>query len=165
MERTLIGIIFFKQVKCTLTYGGLSMYINETKIKVRYVETDQMGIVHHSNYFAWFEVGRTEFFEETGLSYREIEEQGIFFPLIESACQYKEGAKYQDEIIIKTWIQALGGVRATFYYEVIREKDYKTLATGKTVHAFVNRAFKPINLKKVNPKVWEKLEYLYSLEV
>jgi acyl-CoA thioester hydrolase len=144
--------------------GGLTMYINETKIKVRYVETDQMGIVHHSNYYSWFEVGRTEFFEQTGMSYGDIERQGILFPLIESGCIYKEGAKYQDELTIRTWIQELGNVRVTFCYEVIRDRDHKLLATGKTVHAFVNREFKPINLKKINKDLWEKLKVLIATE-
>ncbi|WHH60465.1 thioesterase family protein [Petroclostridium sp. X23] len=136
------------------------MYVNETKIKVRYVETDQMGIVHHSNYYPWFEVGRTEFFEQTGLPYAEIEQQGVLFPLIKSSCTYKEGAKYQDELTIKTWIQELSGAKGTFQYEVVRDRDGKIIAEGKTVHAFVNKAFRPINLKKVNPILWGRLQSL-----
>lgn len=140
------------------------MYVNETKIKVRYVETDQMGIVHHSNYYPWFEVGRTEFFAQSGMSYGDIEQQGILFPLIESGCVYKEGARYEDELTIRTWIVQLGGVKVTFGYEVIRDRDSKKLATGKTVHAFVNQDFKPVNIKKANKVVWEKMESLYTLE-
>ena len=137
------------------------MYINETKIKVRYVETDQMGIVHHSNYYAWFEVGRTEFFAYTGMSYRKLEEEGLFFP-IESQCIYKEAAKYEDELTIRTFIHELKGARITFNYDVIRNLDGKLLATGKTVHAFVNPQFKPINLKKFHPKVWVLLNDLFK---
>jgi len=139
------------------------MYVNETRLKVRYAETDQMGIVHHSNYYVWFEVGRTEFFNKTGMSYGDIEKKGLLLPLIESSCSYKEPARYEDEIIVRTWIEDLGAVRITFSYEVIREKDGKLLASGKTVHAFVNTNLKPVNLKKINRNVFESLEKLYLL--
>ncbi|MGV8984198.1 acyl-CoA thioesterase, partial [Clostridium sp.] len=64
------------------------MYINETKVKVRYVETDQMGIVHHSNYYAWFEVGRGEYITQIGMTYSEMEENNIMIPVLESSCKY-----------------------------------------------------------------------------
>lgn len=127
--------------------------LNETKIKVRYVETDQMGVVHHSNYYHWFEVGRTEFMNQIGMSYGEVEKQGIMMPLIETHCSYKVGAKYEEELIIKTKLAEMKGVRAIFGYEVIRESDGKLLAEGSTVHTFTNEQFKPINLKKENPKM------------
>ncbi|MCG8501553.1 MAG: acyl-CoA thioesterase [Firmicutes bacterium] len=137
------------------------MGLSETKIKVRYVETDQMGIAHHSNYYHWFEVGRTEFIGQIGMTYGEMEQAGVLLPLIESACTYKQGAKYEDELIIRTSIAQLTGARITFGYEVLREKDQKCLAMGKTVHAFVNGDFRPINLKKVNKTIWAGLESVY----
>jgi len=133
------------------------MYIHETKIKVRYAETDQMGIVHHSRYYPWFEEGRTEFILQTGITYGELERQGILLPVIETGCIYKAGAKYEDNLTVRTWIQELKGARITFFYEVIRDADHKLLAQGKTVHAFVNKNFKPINMKKVNGELWDKL--------
>lgn len=136
------------------------MYMNETKIKVRYVETDQMGIVHHSNYYAWFEVGRTEFISASGMNYREMEKQGVLLPLVESSCKYIQGAKYEDVLTIKTWIEELNGAKVVFNYHVIREEDNKVLAKGSTTHAFVNKDFKIINLKKKNGDVWELLEEL-----
>ncbi|NLJ87340.1 MAG: acyl-CoA thioesterase [Epulopiscium sp.] len=134
------------------------MYIHETKLKVRYVETDQMGVVHHSNYYVWFEVARTDFFEAIGLPYDRIEESGIMFPLIESGCIYKEGAKYADNIIIKSCIKEIKGMKFTFLYDVIREKDNKLLAKGKTVHVPVDKDMNLINLKKVNPKLLEEIK-------
>ncbi|MEA4828052.1 acyl-CoA thioesterase [Clostridium sp. JNZ J1-5] len=136
------------------------MYINRTKIKVRYVETDQMGIVHHSNYYAWFEVGRTEFITESGMSYSEMESEKLLLPVVESGCRYIEGAKYEDELIIETFIEKLSGAKVIFNYNVIREKDNKLLAKGTTTHAFVNDSFKVINLKKKNTNIWNKLEKL-----
>lgn len=136
------------------------MYINRTKIKVRYVETDQMGIVHHSNYYAWFEVGRTEFITESGMSYSEMESEKLLLPVVESGCRYIEGAKYEDELIIETFIEKLSGAKVIFNYNVIREKDNKLLAKGTTTHAFVNDSFKVINLKKKNTNIWNKLDKL-----
>lgn len=137
------------------------MHINETKLKVRYVETDQMGIVHHSNYYAWFEVGRAEFIEESGISYREMEAQNVLIPLVESRCKYITGAKYEDIVIIKTWIEELNGAKVVFSYEVIREIDNAQIAKGSTTHAFVNKEFKIINLKRKNPEIWSSIEKLF----
>lgn len=138
------------------------MYINETKIKVRYVETDQMGIVHHSNYYAWFEVGRGEFITNADMTYRDMEEQGVMLPVLESSCKYIEGAKYEDKLIIQTWIEEMSGAKVIFNYNVIRETDNRILAKGSTKHAFVNNEFKIINVKKANSEIWIKLEKLYD---
>lgn len=136
------------------------MYISETKIVVRYAETDQMGIVHHSNYLIWFEAGRTDFVKESKISYSEMEKEGILIPLAESNCKYIIGAKYEDELIIKTWIKELTPVKVEFNYSVIREKDKKEIAKGSTMHVFVSKDFKIINLKKSNPLMFEKLQSL-----
>lgn len=136
------------------------MYISETKIVVRYAETDQMGIVHHSNYLIWFEAGRTDFVKGSKISYSEMEKEGILIPLAESNCKYIIGAKYEDELIIKTWIKELTPVKVEFNYSVIREKDKKEIAKGSTIHVFVNKDFKIINLKKNHPLMFEKLQSL-----
>ena len=94
------------------------MYISETKITVRYAETDQMGIVHHSNYLIWFEAGRTDFIKGSNISYTEMEQEGILIPLAESNCKYIIGAKYEDEIIIKTWVKELTPVKVEFNFQV-----------------------------------------------
>jgi acyl-CoA thioester hydrolase len=133
------------------------MYISETKLKVRYVETDQMGIVHHSNYYAWFEVGRGDFIEKIGITYNDMEKKGIMLPLKESYCKYIQGAKYEDNITIQTFIEELSPVKVIFNYNVIRELDGKLLAKGKTIHAFVSKEFKIVNLKKEYVNIWEML--------
>jgi acyl-CoA thioester hydrolase len=138
------------------------MYTNRTKLKVRYVETDKMGIVHHSNYYAWFEVGRGEFILESGMSYRELEENGIMMPLRETYCKYIKGAKYEDNIIIETFIKELTPVKVIFNYNVIREEDGKLLAKGATTQVFVNNDFKIINLKRKYPDVWERMHKLFT---
>ncbi|MCY6356226.1 acyl-CoA thioesterase [Clostridium sp. ZS2-4] len=138
------------------------MFVNKAKVKVRYVETDKMGVVHHSNYYAWFEIGRGEFITESGISYKEIEEEGVMLPLAESSCKYIVGAQYDDNLIIETSIKELNAVKIIFNYNVIRESDSKLLAKGKTTHAFVNNNFKIINIKKKHPSIWEKLSALYE---
>lgn len=136
------------------------MYISETKIIVRYAETDKMGIVHHSNYLIWFEAGRTDFIKGSSISYSQMEEKGILIPLSESSCKYISGAKYEDELIIKTWIKELTPVKVEFNYSILREKDQKELTKGSTLHVFVNNNFKIINLKRSHPEIFEKLNAL-----
>ncbi|MBU3180260.1 acyl-CoA thioesterase [Clostridium psychrophilum] len=136
------------------------MYINETKLKVRYVETDKMGIVHHSNYYVWFEVGRTEYITAIGMTYKEMEQNNIMLPVVESSCKYIEGAKNEDKIIIQTFIKELNGAKVIFNYNAVRECDGKILARGSTTHAFVNEKFKIINIKKADSKVWSRFEKL-----
>ena len=134
------------------------MKVSKTKIKVRYVETDQMGIVHHSNYFVWFEVGRTEFIKELGIKYSDMENMGVLLPLIESGCEYKRGARYEDEIVISTSVTLITPIRMEFKYDIIRENDDKLLAKGFTKHVFVNTNLKPINVKKKYPELWDILK-------
>lgn len=134
------------------------MKVNETKIKVRYVETDQMGIVHHSNYFAWFEVGRTEHIAQHGMKYSDMEKIGVLIPLIECGAEFKAGARYEDEIIVKTSIKLISPVRIEFGYEIVRKDDSKLLAVGFTKHAFTNRELRPVNLQKKFPELWSVMK-------
>ena len=131
------------------------MKVFETELTVRYCETDQMGIVHHSRYYPWFEVGRTEFFTSGGLSYGEMERQGLMLPLVETHCRYIIPAKYEDIVIIKTSIKELSPVKICFSYDVVRKADSALLAVGETLLAFTNTEFKPVNLKKYKPDIWE----------
>ena len=131
-----------------------------TKLTVRYSETDQMGVVHHSRYFPWFEVGRTEFFKTTGMSYREIEERGVLLPLVDCYCKFIEGAKYQDDIWIEVGLKKLGVAKCVFEYNVIRCEDERLLASGYTTHGFTTPEFHPLNLKKAFPDIYAELEKL-----
>ncbi|MCG8538592.1 MAG: acyl-CoA thioesterase [Clostridia bacterium] len=138
------------------------MHKNDAIVRVRYAETDQMGVVHHGNYYTWFEVARAEFFNSLGYTYKQLEDDGVILPLTESFCEYIKPAKYFDEIIIRTKIEFMKGVRLTFGYEVIRKEDDVLLARGKTSHAFVDKSLKPIKIKKVNRKIWDMLEQCVS---
>ncbi len=132
--------------------------INETTVRVRYQETDQMGVVYHSNYFVWFEIGRTEFFRELDLEYRVMEANNILVPVVDVGCKYKMPAKYDDELIIRTKAVSLKSVKIGFEYEILRALDDKILATGHTIHAFTSRDLKVINFKKDHQDIFNKIQ-------
>lgn len=132
---------------------------SQTKITVRYAETDQMGIVHHSNYPIWFEAGRTDYIKQFGLTYTQMEQSGVMMPLVSLSCHYITGAKYEDELIIESKVSSVSAAKIKFCYSVIRESDGKLIATGETVHGFVDTTtFKPVSIKKKMPEIFEKLK-------
>ena len=115
-------------------------------LRVRYAETDQMGVAWHGQFFAWFEVGRTDLLRQRGCTYRELEEQGLRFPVIEVAARYLKPARYDDVLEIRTRLTSLTPVRLSFEYEVHREGTAGPLATGSTVHASLDRDGRPRRL-------------------
>lgn len=132
-----------------------------TTLKVRYAETDQMAVVHHSKYYVYFETAREDFIDIIGINYKEMEEQGVMMPVIETNCKYYEGAKYADILIVETILEEITPIKAVFQYNVIREFDNKVLAKGRTIQAFVDKeSFKIVNLKKKYPEIWAKFEVL-----
>ncbi len=139
------------------------MKTSETTLKVRYQETDQMGVVYHANYLIWMEVGRGEYFEKKGIPYTMFEENKIFLPIIKVSCHYKAPAFYADIIKVVTSLISLRNVKINFYYEIFNSKG-NLLATGETEQAFVNVSGKPVVLKKQNPFLWEKLLKLFHKE-
>ena len=139
-------------------------FTSETHLTVRYAETDMMGIVHHSRYYPWFEVARTEFIKKSGMSYTEMENMGILLPLTETAAKYYHGLKYEDEVVIKCRLTRLAVARCEFRYEVYKLPEMKLMTTGKTGHGFVGKDFTPINLKKLYPNVYKSLSDLLSKE-
>ena len=115
-----------------------------TRLRVRYAETDRMGVVYYANYLVWFEVARTDWLRETGWSYREMESAGVSLPVIEAHCQYRQPARYDDEIEIRTRATLLSPVRLRFDYEVVRNGT--VLSSGHTVHAAVDAGGRPRRL-------------------
>lgn len=135
------------------------MLANETKIVPRYNETDQMGVIYHSNYFVWFEVGRTDYLTNFSMSYKDMEEMGVMLPVIEVGCKYKSSAKYADNLVISTNIESLTPVRIKFNYVIKREGDNVFIAEGFTEHVFAStQNGKPINLKKRYENLYNLLE-------
>ena len=108
---------------------------HETLVRVRYSETDKMGVVYHANYLIWFEIGRTEFCRARGFSYREMEEnEDAWLVVAESYCRYKAPAYYDDELIVRTHITELRRRSLRFGYEIIRLSDNQIIAEGETGH-------------------------------
>jgi acyl-CoA thioester hydrolase len=117
-----------------------------SRIRVRYAETDQMGIVYYANYLVWFEVGRTDLLRLTGWSYREMEADGYALPVVEAHCEYRQSARYDDDLEIVTTGAIVSLVRVKFEYQVVRAHDGATLANGHTVHASLDTTGKPRRL-------------------
>jgi acyl-CoA thioester hydrolase len=117
-----------------------------SSIRVRYAETDKMGIVYYANYLVWFEVARADWLRERGWTYRAMEHEGFGLPVIEAHCDYKTGARYDDEIDVETSARLLSPVRLAFDYIVRRPSDTALVATGYTVHASVDASGRPVRL-------------------
>ncbi|RKE95061.1 acyl-CoA thioesterase [Ichthyenterobacterium magnum] len=110
---------------------------DEINIRIRYGETDQMGIVYHGNYVQYFEIGRTEWLRKMGLSYKEMENQGIMLPVISLLINYKKSARYDDLIKVKTQLKKMPSARIEFDYEITNEND-EILTTGNSVLVFMD---------------------------
>lgn len=118
------------------------MITSQSQITVRYAETDMMGVVYHGNYLPWFEVGRTQLLRECGVVYRELEQEGYRLPVIEVGCRYLRPALYDDTITILTKLPERPLIRIRLEYEVRRGDEL--LATGFTVHGFINPQGEPV---------------------
>ncbi len=105
-----------------------------------------MGVVYHANYFVWFEVGRTDLLRQSGWTYRELEADGVGLPVIEAHCEYRQPARYDDELEIRTEGTLVSPVRVEFSYEVVRASDGARLVSGRTVHAGVDKDGRPRRL-------------------
>lgn len=128
----------------------LNPRIHETGVKVRYAETDQMGIVYYANYLVWFEIGRTEYLLAEGLDYREVEKDGLFMAVVESHCAYKAPARYSDDVAILSWPSEVKNSSLKFNYKILRKKDGLLLAEGYTVHVLIDKDIKP---RKIPEKI------------
>lgn len=118
---------------------------SETRVRVRYAETDQMGVVYHSNYLIWFEVGRVEFMRQLGLTYKSMEqEDGCGIAVVEANVRYKAPARYDDELIVRTTLTQVRGSILGFAYTILRAVDEAVLCEGITTHIVVNRQMKRV---------------------
>ena len=113
-------------------------------VKVYYKDVDKMGIVYYSRYFEYFEETRTELLLSNGICVTELEKKGIMIPVISSHCDYKYGAKFEDIIQIKSWIEHTPRSTMKIFYEANLKETNILIATGYTVHAFINRKWKAI---------------------
>ena len=119
----------------------------ETRLRVRYAETDQMGVVYHANFVVWFEVGRVELLRQLGFRYRDMERNDdCHIAVVDVRCRYKAPARYDDEIVIRTELKNVRESLLHFGYEILRGDDGTLLAEGETTHIVVNRNFERTSL-------------------
>lgn len=126
----------------------------QTRVRVRYAETDQMGIVYHANYLVWFEVGRVELMRSLGLDYKRLEaEEDCWIAVVEATARYKSPARYDDELIVETSVVSARGPVVRFAYSIVRAEDGLLLCEGETVHVVVGRDMK----RRAIPKRYAEL--------
>lgn len=130
--------------------------------KVQYYETDQMGVVHHSNYIRWFEESRVHMMDKMGYSYQMAESKGLMIPVIGITCRYKSPAKFGDTVKVIPEIKILRPVKMTISYTVINADNGDLLVEGESNHCFVDKNFKPVSLKIHSPKLHEIFTYFFQ---
>lgn len=123
--------------------------------KAQYYETDQMGIIHHSNYLRWFEEARIDFMEQMGLSYASFEQLGIMIPVLNISCEYKQPVRFNNNVLIHSVINSFNGIKMSITYTITDAENKVTYSTGETEHCFVNSSFKPVSLKRDYPEVFD----------
>lgn len=156
------------------TQDFLSGSWHAASFRVRYQESDQMGVVYHSNYLNWFEIGRTEMLRELGFTYLDLEKKGLLLPVLSAELKFKRSAKYDDTVTVYTRITSYTPLRLAFEYEVRRagapgsgldgsesapqgfksSADGELLVSGSTGHAWVNREFAPVRLDRTLPEIY-----------
>ena len=122
------------------------MPASATSVRVRYAETDQMGVAYYANYLVWFEVARTDLLRTLGWTYREMEATGVYLPVIEAHCEYRLAARYDDDLTIRTEGRLASRVRVEFSYEIVLQASSQVAAVGRTVHAATDGEGRPRRL-------------------
>lgn len=138
----------------------MNTYIHRT----HYYETDQMGIIHHSNYFRWFEEARVDFLEQMGYGYHRLEEEGIISPVLEISCRYKGMIRFNDRVEVRLKLTEAGPYKFSISYEIVDCKNGEIRATGKSLHCYLDRSGQPISIKKVNREFYETLKKYLETE-
>jgi acyl-CoA thioester hydrolase len=134
---------------------GTMPTVNETLIRVRYAETDQMGVVYHANHFIWFEVGRVELLRQFGFSYKDMErEDGCYIAVVDARCRYKAPVQYDDEVIVRTYLKHVREKVIRFGYELRLAQNRELLAEGETTHIVADAKMKTRTLPEKYMRVF-----------
>lgn len=126
---------------------------------VQYYETDQMGVVHHSNYIRWFEEARVYLLEQIGCPYHRLEEEGILSPVLEINCQYRSMVHFGDFVDIRVSVQSFNGIKLAFCYEICDHETGEIRTTGTSRHCFMDKGGNLISLKRSHPAIYEILQH------
>jgi len=134
------------------------MLVVTKEIEVRYAETDQMGVVYHTNYLVWMEIGRTAFIEGLGFNYVELEKAGYLSPVLDIQATYKTPVRYGEKATINTWVEEYDGIRTIYGYEILKENG-EVAVTGMTKHVCVKKdSFRPVSFRRTFPNWHEAYE-------
>ncbi|WP_156289155.1 acyl-CoA thioesterase [Oceanobacillus salinisoli] len=133
-----------------------------TPIEVRYQETDQMGVVYHANYLVWFEIGRTKYIENLGLSYAKMEQENVVSPVINANISFKKPVRYGEAAFVETWLEEYDGLRTVYGYHIVKGNG-EIAVSGSTEHVIVRKdSFRPLSLRSSFPD-WHK-KYLQQVK-
>ena len=125
--------------------------------KTQYYESDQMGVIHHSNYIRWFEEARTAYMDDRGYAYARLEHEGIVSPVLTVECEYKKMIRFGDTARIVVELEKFNGIKMVVSYKVYLDSTGELCTVGKTSHCFLNRDNKPVSMKKRNPEFYEAM--------
>lgn len=140
----------------------MSSGIEPYRRRANYYETDQMGIVHHSNYIRWMEEARLDYMSQTGMNYADVEKLGILIPVVKVSCEYKNSIYYNEIFTIRTKMVRFNGVNLDYSYEILTE-DGRIAATGESGHCFLNTETRiPFHLKKKFPELYQSFMRLFQ---
>ncbi len=138
------------------------MKCSEITVRVRYQETDKMGIVYYSNYFVYFEMGRIEFLRDLGISYAQLERENVFLAVVDAHCRYRSPAEFDDLLVVNTHLSKLKHTRIEFFYEIRRVGEEKLIVEGSTMLACLDGARRP---RVIPNKVKEIIDSYIALPV
>ena len=141
-----------------------SPYENHYRRKTNYYETDQMGIIHHSNYVRWFEEARMNFMDEIGFPFVKLEELGILVPVLGMSCQFRTMVKFGDTVDIYTKITKFNGLKMNIEYRVVDHLTGVIRCTGESSHAFLDKEYKPVRMKRDYPDLYEMFMNYVAVE-
>jgi acyl-CoA thioester hydrolase len=137
--------------------------ITETSFSVKYSEIDKMGIVHHSNYPKWFEIGRRDYLKKADIPSSTISSQGFYLPLSKMECKFKSPAKLGSIVTVNTRITCMSCMKVKFEYEILDKTNGKLLAVGETIHAWTDKNIQPLNIEKAAPQIYAALKKFSGL--
>lgn len=126
--------------------------------QVNYYETDQMGIVHHSNYIRYFEEARLDMMDQIGMGYAGIEQAGLIIPVMFVDCQYLQPLLYGDQFVVSTHMTKFDGIKMEISYEIYKENGEILCTTGHSGHCFLDKQMKPVRMKRYYPDIYTKLK-------
>lgn len=142
-----------KDTRVDIYHGATPIKVKPYEHNVKYYETDQMGIVHHSNYIRWMEEARMDLMDQMGFSYKQMEDQEIISPVLSVQCEYKSMVRFGDTVVIETAIAGYNGIKLSVRYRMTDKETGELRTIAASEHCFLNRSGKPISLKRSYPEI------------